>query len=781
VSTLLVCKKYFLFAHLCAALLCCITFSSVSQHVLNADANQDVRSGYNDSQELQDLKIVGCEVTTPEQILGVIHSRQSEVSVTRKLTEYYYLNLKENSSTPPAVMRTLSGLYKDLVLEIRYYNRNKAQDDSAAILVFLQQNGFHNSTVNYTYGFVEEDQANVLQFTIFEGVRAVVDTVMYLGVDRVDPEVLRTAFDVRSIQNGTPFSEVDVESEVKSVVAELQNNGYFRCSHDAPLVVTSNDGLHDSIFVRINPGRRVRIAQIVFEENLNNQPSVTEGTRRRQLDFKEGEWFNKKKIEASRANLISLGVFETVTIDTISVEFVDNKGASTTDSNIALRVFTKNVKVYDVGLNLLLYQTSIDNYLNGGVGLNAQYKNLFGGAQVASATFQYVLQDLSRAFQKQNIETEALASMVLAWPNIARVFDNRVGIQMNTFYSLRVLVFPFKLESFNVTARAPISLYRYTIFNGVDLSIGLERQVPRDFRETKDSALGEAKSSQDSAFVLSTFNQFIVLDDYLHNSTGFFTGVYAGISFKGEHRDNLTNPTRGTFTNLATEIGLGAGQFVRIQFFNTAAISLAPRTVFATKVRLGHIALLGFSRNSSTDTNTYVPLERQFFAGGAASIRSYPSRTLHDPHSGFIVNPDSNSTDPLSSNRILSNVIGSGSLIELGFEFRYTFARPRGIDDTWASLIERSGFAFFTDIGNAFNRLTPSLYGKMRLEDLWRGSVVAMGVGYRFETPVGPFRVDYATSVYDPLRTDGKFIFDGRKNLMGFGNWQLSIGLGQAF
>ena len=95
-------------------------------------------------------------------------------------------------------------------------------------------------------------------------------------------------------------------------------------------------------------------------------------------------------------------------------------------------------------------------------------------------------------------------------------------------------------------------------------------------------------------------------------------------------------------------------------------------------------------------------------------------------------------------------------------------------------MVERSGITLFTDIGNAFNRLTPDLYSTLRLKDLVIGSVVAVGVGYRFDTPVGPFRLDYATSLYDPLRSSGQFAWN-RTNAMGFSNWQLSIGLGHAF
>jgi Outer membrane protein len=134
-----------------------------------------------------------------------------------------------------------------------------------------------------------------------------------------------------------------------------------------------------------------------------------------------------------------------------------------------------------------------------------------------------------------------------------------------------------------------------------------------------------------------------------------------------------------------------------------------------------------------------------------------------------------------TQNLLLSNTVGSASLLELSAEYRYRFPKPAGWDSFWASLVERSGLTVFTDIGNAFNRLTTGKYGTMRLRDLWEGSVIAMGIGYRFDTPVGPFRFDYATSIYDPLRKDGKWIFSGREHPFSLSNWHISIGLGHPF
>jgi len=724
--------------------------------------------------ELQAITFEGCQETSAEQLIGVIQSRESEVSFTRRLALYYYENLRENPSTPTAVMKTLTEVQQDLADELRYFDPQRAMNDSAALVVYLWQNGFHNAGVQWRFWHNAENQKNTLTFEITEGPRAVIDTIIILGLDGVAGEAMAEVRRSRSMKEGDPFSESLFEAEVARLVGALQDHGYYRATYEPPVVSVSQDGLHDSILVRIVPGPRVRVAEIVMEENATEYRSVSEDTRRRQLEFEEGEWYSRRNLAQSRANLMSLGVFEVVAIDTISADFVGEDGLPA-DSLIAVRVFTKNSKNYDVGANLLLFQTAIDNYLNAGAGVNAVYQNVFGGAQIASADLQYILQDISSVIQGTNLQSEALARLRFGWPSLTRLEGLRIGLNLETSYSLRLLIDPFRLESFTIGARAPVNLHSYTYFNGFDLSVSVERQIPKNFIGALDSALGQANSPEDSAYVLSTFSQFLVLDQYLRTTGNFFTGIFAGVNLRGEHRDNPVSPTRGTFANISTEFGWGAGKFIRLQFFNTAVTQLRPGLIAATKIKLGHIQLLEFKRGSPTDTNTYVPLERQFFAGGAASIRSYPSRLLHDPNSGYI------EIDDAGQQQILSNVIGSASLFELGFELRYTLPRPRGLDDLWASIIERSGFTFFTDIGNAFNRMTQDLYGTMRLEDLWKGSVVAAGVGYRFDTPVGPFRLDYATSIYDPLRAEGQVMWNGRQNAFGFSNWQLSIGLGHAF
>ena len=58
-----------------------------------------------------------------------------------------------------------------------------------------------------------------------------------------------------------------------------------------------------------------------------------------------------------------------------------------------------------------------------------------------------------------------------------------------------------------------------------------------------------------------------------------------------------------------------------------------------------------------------------------------------------------------------------------------------------------------------------------------KAMAVGIGAGYRYETPVGPFRVDFAIPVYDPLSKDREFI-TRRSPLEQI---QIHIALGHAF
>ncbi len=141
-----------------------------------------------------------------------------------------------------------------------------------------------------------------------------------------------------------------------------------------------------------------------------------------------------------------------------------------------------------------------------------------------------------------------------------------------------------------------------------------------------------------------------------------------------------------------------------------------PRAVFALRAAVG--TLWGAGRNS-------VPADLRYYAGGGGSIRGYAFQS---------VGPLSD-TDPL----------GGRSLLELSTELRM-------------NVTETLGFAVFLDGGGAFESAYPDLEESVR----W-----GTGVGLRYFTPIGPFRIDVAFPLNRRDDVDDSF--------------QVYVSLGQAF
>jgi len=102
-----------------------------------------------------------------------------------------------------------------------------------------------------------------------------------------------------------------------------------------------------------------------------------------------------------------------------------------------------------------------------------------------------------------------------------------------------------------------------------------------------------------------------------------------------------------------------------------------------------------------------VPTSQRFFAGGDRSIRGFQFRDL----------------SPRNSD---DEAVGGRFLEVLSLEYNYRFL------DRWSG-------ALFADAGRAFNSFSAPYS-------------VGVGAGIRWQSPVGPFRIDIATPVSEDNR-----------------------------
>jgi outer membrane protein assembly factor BamA len=153
-------------------------------------------------------------------------------------------------------------------------------------------------------------------------------------------------------------------------------------------------------------------------------------------------------------------------------------------------------------------------------------------------------------------------------------------------------------------------------------------------------------------------------------------------------------------------------------------------------------------------TSGAIPLPERFFLGGSES------------HRGFSIN-QAGPRDPITG-----FPLGGEALFFNSLELRLRLAN------------ERLGVVFFQDAGNVFSKVK-----RMRLLDFSQNSPLnldynslAAGMGVRYKTPVGPFRVDVGYN-FNPPRY--QVIPDGTPTgiaeIRRLPRFQIFVGIGQSF
>jgi outer membrane protein insertion porin family len=200
-----------------------------------------------------------------------------------------------------------------------------------------------------------------------------------------------------------------------------------------------------------------------------------------------------------------------------------------------------------------------------------------------------------------------------------------------------------------------------------------------------------------------------------------------GILYNSSHP--LFSPTRGRYYSLQNDY---SGPLSELYSFRTEfhyvkttvegrmyREAVPNAVVMAYRLKLGSLEVLD-------DPLNLAPLEERFYSGGSSSVRGW-QRSKLGPH-------------------IEETPIGGQSLLEGSIESRF-------------KIYKSFGAAFFVDFGNVWS--TSLTY---KLEEIR----YATGLGLRYDTPIGPIRVDAArkSNLESPI--------DKRR-------WEFYLSVGQAF
>lgn len=232
-----------------------------------------------------------------------------------------------------------------------------------------------------------------------------------------------------------------------------------------------------------------------------------------------------------------------------------------------------------------------------------------------------------------------------------------------------------------------------------------------------------------------------------------------------DKRDDPTDSTRGIYTSLdfgvASRALFSGSDFGRFLGRNSTYHRINSKLVIARTTTFGLLEPLTSRFRERTGFN--IPLPERFFAGGAVSHRGFPENQAgpRDEITGF----------PIGGDMVVVN----------------------GVEARFPLLGESLGGVLFHDAGNVYQDMRKfSFRFKQRDVEDFNYMVHAVGFGIRYQTPIGPFRVDLAYTINPP-----SFVgFRGtREELIGLplpellarreqqsvGRFQFHFSLGQSF
>jgi len=658
--------------------------------------------------------------------------------------------------------------------EISWYDERKVAQDVLTLTDIYNRNGYHKVAVTYKFEPDSARKVNVITFVIEENTSFLVDYLEYSGLDSLPPALTAKVNKLRRVKTGHIFNENKILSEISSIRRKLLDNGYYYCGFSRPTVRTDTALNIDSIYVNFTVGNRLKIAHIQFVDSTMDQHKVANSMKRHLMEFQEGQYYSKSKISKTLSNLLELGTFNMLTIDTSSHFF------PISDSTLSLVIYSRYKKQKDWGLSIYGNQTIEDIYKGGAEG-TFFHRNLFGGAQAANFFTRIETKDPWDAIKQwfggtRNTNYEWQAGFSMSQPFLTNIGSMQAGFSTQLVFSeLSQINTNLKIRTFSFPLKFPLKFAEYTYINSGSVDLLLEWQAPINLDDAKEKALFGVTDEDEILKIEESFEIYDALDRFYNEDNHSAlrpTSIVLSGTMISDTRNNMFTPSKGHYTVVSTDIAYGGvASYIRPHISYSYFTKINKSTVFAVKARGGYAIIL------SEEQDAYIPIERQFFAGGGNSVRGWASRRLRYP----MPNPDLYPDNPEVLG-FFQDFVGSRMLIEGTAEIRWKIGRPQFLNKGLANIADMMVVTGFVDVGNSFYWLADKNY-EYKAYEFITGLAASVGIGTGFLTPVGPFRFDFAWKLYDPYAQ--KFVIDKWRfftNEAGYlYDMEFHIGLGYAF
>ncbi len=447
------------------------------------------------------------------------------------------------------------------------YDENILESDLKNLTRFYQQEGFLNVQIDLSnVQFDDKNRTVTISINVKENAPIEVRSIRYEFIS--DPENISLAtrevvlkrHSSRGLKSGERFREELLDADKRDIINVLSNLGYA-FPHIEPELTLYEDKNQVDVLWKITNGPQYFFGKTHVSGNLR----VSENLIRKQLEYDETDLYRKKDLDKTQQRLISLGLFNGVTVKATAADSDSYRLPIQINVREAPRFTTR----FGAGYG------SEDKFRTF---LNFQKLAFLGGARQASLQLKY------SNLEPYNINLNINQPQFLA-PSIT--------LSLNPF--LRKEVEP-SYTAQRLGINVPLN-YRFSYY--LNLSVTY-------FHEQVDQA--ENKLS----------GRPLDLDDFsLYNKSGFILGGFWDSS------NPMFNPQEGMYVGVNIKTN---GLSVRADYpylkyiIDFRRYQLISGQVWALRLKIGTI--------SKKNTDDYVPPEERFYLGGSRSVRGWSRNTL---------------------------------------------------------------------------------------------------------------------------------------------------------
>jgi len=477
---------------------------------------------------------------------------------------------------------------------------------------------------------------------------------------------------------------------------------------------------------------------------------VPEEPVRRALDLKEGDPYSRAELDLAERALLDLNVFSSVVI----APELDQDGARQENPTIPIKVTveTAKLKAIHVGGGAEINSLQSDLHLVGGW----EHRNFFGGLRSISFEVKpgvVLYPTRFPTFQTpQNLLPKFKLNAQFRQPGF---LEARTGLFTQFEGSRAPVIFQSKEVSNRVLG-----------YNDARLSAGLDRS----FNSLRLYGAISHTVQYDSAFMYLG-----ALDPDLHPVVISFPKLFLALDL----RDQQVHPHEGGYVSTDLQVAGVGGSAVDVKTTSEVRgyVPLARKWTLAGRLNIGMLFAQNYGGSIEAGANganyendaarrpgwvrdIQLMFLRGFFAGGLGSNRGYALREI-GPH-GIV--PQATSTlantncTEREENPNCNLPLGGFTLWEASLELRFPISGAF------------SG-AFFTDTADVSAR---------RLDFRLNRPHLSVGIGFRYDTPVGPIRLDAGYRVPGLQAPAGAKDEGVPNNTFGI-PMALSFGIGEAF